>query len=124
MTPVGAEEATYVAALLIQYVDLPDTPLRPSLTDQALARKLHSEAVPLTLVESAMLLGTLRRMTRSSGLPPLPKIRSLAYFLPVIAELQQQPLPQAYGDYLRLKLQKLAQGDRLGVQKSTFSDDR
>jgi hypothetical protein len=124
VTPVGAEEATYVAAVLMQYVDLPDTPLRPSLTDQALARKLHSESVPVALVESALLLATLRRMTRSSQLPPLPKIRSLAYFLPVIAELQQQPLPNGYGDYLRLKLQKLAQGDRLDVQKSTFFEDR
>jgi hypothetical protein len=119
--PVGAEEATYVAAVLMQYADLPDTPLRPSLTDQALARKLHSEAVPLTLVESALLLAALRRIIRSSELPPLPKIRSLAYFLPVIAELQQQPLPNGYAGYLRLKLQKLA---RLGVQKTTFLDDR
>jgi hypothetical protein len=124
VTPLGAGEATYVAAVLMQYVDLPDTPLRPSLTDQALARKLHSEAVPLTLVDSALLLATLRRMTRSSELPPLPKIRSLAYFLPVIAELQQRPLPNGYGDYLRLKMRKLAQDDRLGVQESTFLDDR
>jgi hypothetical protein len=74
----------------MQYVDLPDTPLRASLMDQALARKLHSESVPLALVESALLLATLRRMNRSSELPPLPKIRSLAYFMPVITELQQQ----------------------------------
>jgi hypothetical protein len=124
VTPAGAGAAAYVAAILVQYVDLPDTPLEPSLTDQALARKLHSEAVPLTLVESALLLATLRRMTRSSELPPLPKIRSLAYFMPVIAELQLQPLPNGYADYLRLKLQKVAQGDRLRVQKSTFLDDR
>jgi hypothetical protein len=124
VTPVGAEEATYVAAVLMQYVDLPDTPLQPSLTDQTLARRLHSQVVPLTLVESALLLATLRRMTRPSELPPLPKIRSLAYFLPVIAELQQQSLPSGYGDYLRLKLRTLAQHDRLGVQKSTFLDDR
>jgi hypothetical protein len=40
---------------------------------------------------------------------PLPKIRSLAYFQPVIPELQQQPLPDGYLDYLRLKFQKAAQ---------------
>jgi hypothetical protein len=70
------------------------------------------------------LLATLRRLSRSSDLPPLLKIRSLAYFLPVIAELQQQPLPDGYLDYLRLKLQKQPQAIRPGVQKSTFSDDR
>lgn len=117
-------DATYVAAVLTLYTDLPDTPLRPSPMDQSLARKFQQQAVPLSLVESAMLLATLRRLTRSSELPPLPKIRSLAYFLPVIAELQQQPLPDGYLDYLRLKLQKQPQANRLGVQKSTFSDDR
>jgi len=40
--------------------------------------------------------------------PPLAPIRSLAYFQPVIAELQQQPLPAGYLDYLRLKFQKVA----------------
>jgi hypothetical protein len=105
---VGAEDALYVAAVLTLYADLPDTPLRPSLMDQSVARKLHQDAVPLSLVESAFLLATLRRRARSSELPPLPKVRSLAYFLPVIAELQQQPLPDGYLDYLRLKLQRVA----------------
>jgi hypothetical protein len=117
-------DAAYVAAVLMLYTDLPDTPLRPSPMDQSVARKLHQEAVPLSLVESALLLATLRRLGRPSELPPLPKIRSLAYFLPVIAELQQQPLPDGYIDYLRLKLQKQPQANRPRVQKSTFSDDR
>jgi hypothetical protein len=107
-----AEEATYVASLLILYADLPDTPWRPSPLDQWLARKLHQEAIPLPLVESALLLGTWRRLARADHLLPLPRIRSLAYFLPVIEELQQQPLPSGYLDYLRLKLQKLAKAAR------------
>jgi hypothetical protein len=124
VTPLGSEEVTYVAAVLTQYADLPDTPLRPSPPDQALARKLHRDGVPLPLVESALLLATLRRLTRSVDLPPLPKIRSLAYFLPVIEELQQQPLSDGYLDYLRLKLRKLSLGDRLDVQNNTFLEDR
>jgi hypothetical protein len=105
----GSEEAVYVAFVLTLYADLPDTPTRPSPVDQSMARKLHQEAVPLALVESAFLLATLRRLARRSDFPPLPKIRSLAYFLPVIAELQQQPLPAGYLDYLRLKVQRLSQ---------------
>jgi hypothetical protein len=116
--------AAYVAAVLKLYLDLPDTPLRPSPLDQSLACKLQQQAVPLPLVESALLLATLRRLCRSSDLPPLPKIRSLAYFLPVIEELQQQPLPNGYLGYLRLKLRKLSQPARPDVQKNTFSDDR
>jgi hypothetical protein len=52
--------------------------------------KLHRDGVPLPLVESAPLLATLRRVTRASDLPLLPKIRSLAYFMPVIEELRLQ----------------------------------
>ena len=108
MNAVGDTEAAYVAAVLMHYADLPDTPMRPSPTDQSLARKLHRDAVPLSLVESALLLGTLRRLTRAAELPPLPKIRSLAYFMPIVEELQLQPLPDGYIDYLRLKLQRLS----------------
>ena len=109
MNAVGEAQAPYVAAVLLLYAELPDTPLRPSPMDQSLAHKLHRDAVPLPLLESALLLGTLRRLTRPSDTPPLPKIRSLAYFLPVIEELRLQPLPEGYVDYLRLKLQKLSQ---------------
>lgn len=101
-------EAEYVAALLTLYADLPDTPLRPSPADQSLARKLFIDAIPLTLIESAVLLGTLRRLSRDPALPPLPRVRSLAYFLPVIEELKLQPLPAGYLDYLRLKLRRLS----------------
>ena len=103
-----ADGSIYVAAVLTLYADVPDTPLRPSPTDEVVARRLHQEETPLSLVESALLLATLRRRARSADLPPLPKVRSLAYFLPVIAELRQQPLPDGYLDYLRLKLQRVA----------------
>ena len=96
MNRIGAEAAIYVATVVTQYADLPETPMRPSLMDQSLARKLHSQAVPLALIECDLLLATLRRLVRAFDLPPLPKIRSLAYFLPVIAELRQQPLPDGY----------------------------
>ena len=106
MTP--CDEAAYVATLIMLYVDLPNTPLRPSPQDQATARRLYQANVPLSLAETALLLGTLRRLVRNSDLPPLAPIRSLAYFQPVITELQQQPLPNGYLDYLRVKFQKIA----------------
>lgn len=121
-TAPESELASYIGAVLVRYVDLPDTPMRYSPTDLALARKLHQEGVPLPLVESAFLLASLRRLTRPAAFPPLPRIRSLAYFMPVIAELQQQPLPSGYLDYLRLKLATVAA--RPDDQKTTFSDDR
>jgi hypothetical protein len=104
MTPAAGP--AYVAAVLMLYVDLPDTPLRPSPQDQALARRLFEQGVALPLIESALLLASLRRLVRPSEFPPLPPIRSLAYFQPVITELQHQPLPEGYLEYLRLKLQR------------------
>lgn len=106
MTSSRDDEGAFVADLLTLYADLPDTPLRPSSADQILARRLFADAVSLSLIESALLLGTLRRLSRPHNLPPLPKIRSLAYFLPVVEELQIQPLPEGYLEYLRLKLRR------------------
>ena len=130
MTPAASllqpesNPALYVATVLTLYVDLPDTPLRASAQDQRLARKLHQQGVPISLIESALLLATLRRLARPEGLPPLAPIHSLAYFQPVIAELQQQPLPNGYLDYLRLKLHTVSKTLTADVQKNTFSDDR
>lgn len=123
MTP--APDPAYVAAILALYVDLPDTPLRASAQDQWLARRLYEQSVPLSLVESALLLGSLRRLFRPPDLPPLTPIRSLAYFQPVISELQQNPLPDGYLDYLRLKLRNAAKDStRADVLKNTFLDER
>lgn len=115
MTP--AAEPAYVAAVLMLYIDLPDTPLRPGPQDQALARRLYEQSVPLELVEAALLLASLRRLIRSPSLPPLSRIRSLAYFQPVIAELRQQQLPERYLDYLRLKFQQAAKALPNDAQK-------
>lgn len=109
MTP--AAEPAYVAAVLMLYADLPDTPLRSSPQDQFLARRWYQQQVPLPVVESALLLASLRRMVRSADAPPLPPIRSLAYFHPVITELQRQSLPDGYLDYLRLKLRRVASAE-------------
>jgi hypothetical protein len=118
--------ATYAAAVLLLYVDLPDTPLRASVQDQRQARRLHERGIPLHVVESALLLASLRRLVRPADVPPLPPIRSLAYFQPVIEELLAHPVPDNYLEYLRLKLRRMA-GEKTApadVQKNTFSGDR
>jgi hypothetical protein len=122
----ATDAASYVAAVLVLYVDLPDTPLRASVQDHRQARRLHERGVPLRLVESALLLASLRRLVRPADVPPLSPIRSLAYFQPVVEELLAHPLPGNYLEYLRLKLRRMA-GERIApadVQKTTFSDDR
>ena len=123
---LDSDPASYVDSVLILYVDLPETPLRASVQDRWQARRLQDRGVSLPLVESALLLGSLRRLTRPADLPPLPPIRSLAYFQPVINELLENPQPDKYREYLRTKMRRIAceKAVPAGVQKKTFSDDR
>jgi hypothetical protein len=126
MSPAGSDPVVYLTAVILLYVELPETPLAASIQDQRLARRLHERGIPLQLVEAAMLLASLRRLVRPAELPPLPPIRSLAYFQPVIEELLVHPVPDDYLKYLRLKLNRIAPDKAAWaeVQKNTFSDDR
>jgi hypothetical protein len=121
----NSNPALYVAAVLTLYADLPDTPLRASIPDQRQARIWFDRGVALEVAETALLLACLRRTVRPADVPPLPRIRSLAYFQPVIEELLEHPAPSGYLQYLRIKLRGVL--DNPGpakVQKPTFSDDR
>ena len=55
---------------------------------------------------------------------PMQPYRSLAYICPVLDELLNQPLPEGYLDYLRLKLHNVAARLPAPVQKNTFCRDR
>lgn len=131
MTPAAdvlnpdSNPALYVSAVLMLFVDLPDTPLRTSLTDQRQARLWFDRGIPLAVLETALLLASLRRRARPTAALPLPRIRSLAYFHPVVEELLENPAPTGYLQYLRLKLRGLAdKATPAQVQNSTFSQDR
>ncbi len=116
--------AAYVAAVVTLYMDMPDTPLRISASDQWLARHFYQDGVPLETVETALLLASLRRLIRPADSPRLTPIRSLAYFRPVIEELQENPAPEHYREYLRLKLRMATQKRPAEAPKNTFSDER
>jgi hypothetical protein len=121
----GSNPELYIKAVLALYVDMPDTPLRASVADQRQARSWFDRGVPLPLVETALLLALLRRTARPSDMPPLPRIRSLAYFQPVVEELLGHPVPGGYLEYLRLKLRGTAGSlAPASVQKTTFPGDR
>ena len=94
----------YVSTVLTFYLDMPDTPMRTNTMDQRQARTWFQLGVSLSVIETALLLACLRRLARPHNVPPLPRIRSLAYFQPVIEELLANPLPEGYLPYLRRRL--------------------
>lgn len=117
------DPAAYIAAVLALYIDLPDTPLRVNVSDHAVAQRFCENGIPLTLVETALLLASLRRRCRPPQAPPLPPIRSLAYFQPVIEELRTNPVHESYIEYLRLKIRQVS-AHSANAPKTTFSNDR
>ena len=91
----------YVRAVIEAYVRSPITAARPRRDDRRLAADLHQRGVTFETVETALLLATVRRARRAAEAPPLPEIRSLHYFLPVIDEIRRDPPHAGYIEYLR-----------------------
>ena len=51
--------ALYITSVVTLYLEMPDTPLRVSVSDQWLARYVHQDGMPLETVVTALLLGSL-----------------------------------------------------------------
>lgn len=99
-------ERRYVRAVLARYLWLPDTPSQSSRHDRRLARSLYDRGVPLLVVEAALLLAATRRALREPWLAPLPRVRSAHYYLPVVAEVLDNPREPDL-DYLTCLLRRL-----------------
>jgi hypothetical protein len=97
----------YVQIVINAYRTTPGTTGIIRRQDRLLAASLHQRGVPLIAVENALLLATARRLLRPDELPPLPTIRSLAYFSPVIDEVLTLPVSQDYFHYLRHKIARV-----------------
>ena len=98
----------YLDSVISLYLQLPDTPDKPSQNDRRTAAFFRAKAVPIQTVKAALILASVRRLARPDDAQPLPPVRSLAYFAPVVNELSTTPLTDDYVVYLRKKLQKLA----------------
>jgi hypothetical protein len=81
-----------------------------------IARQFHGRSIPFSVVDSAMLLGACRIYESWLNGGPSEPIRSMAYFEPLVAEVQANPLPDGYSGYLRGKLRRFAQS----WEKATF----
>jgi hypothetical protein len=90
--------------LLRLYLALPHTPSRASRDDRRLARELEQRQISWKALQTALLLAMARRCLRDPSLQPLPPIRSLHYFLPVIEEVLGMEISADYVRYLKRKL--------------------
>src|SRR5437899_6326132 len=107
----------YVRTVLNLYQQLPETPALPSSRDRFHAHQLQQRGLPLTLIETAFLLGSLRRLLRPPEASVLSPLHSLPYFEPVIGVLLHHPLPDTSIEYLRHKIQ-LYPGKKIKEQKT------
>lgn len=104
--PQDSPERRYVRSVLARYLWLPETPSQSSRHDRRLARSLYERGVPLLVVEAALLLAATRRALREPWLQPLPRVRSAYYYLPVVAEVLDNPREPDL-DYLTCLLRRL-----------------
>jgi hypothetical protein len=104
--PKENEARRYVRAVLEHYLRLPGTPRRPSRLDRRCARALYQQGVAMDLVRFALTLGAARRTFRQAG--PLPPVRTLHYFLPLVQELLGVAPDPSYIRYVERKLFPLA----------------
>lgn len=102
----------YVAEVVRLYLSLPETPARAGVSDRQLAGLWFDRHIEPAILRQAFLLASIRRLGRSPEMPPLAPIRSLHYFMPVVEEILQSPLPPGYADHLERKLRTFSTSAR------------
>lgn len=95
---MNAEE--YTREVLKSYLGLEDTPDRARPADRSLARSFYERGISLAQIRTAVLVASGRRRDRPPEAPKLGRIRSLAYFVPVIEEFEGFEDIEGYLEYL------------------------
>jgi len=108
-SPESLEIQAYVESVGKCYEELGCTTGKLNAAGIEIARQLQRRTIPIGLVPDAMLLGACRKFDSWLNGGPSEPIRSMAYFEPLIAEIQAKPLPAGYSGHLRSTLQRLAE---------------
>ena len=104
----ASEEDAYVVAVRDKFLKTGCTRGTFGRGDAKAARALRERGVPLTLVQDALNLGACRKYDSWLNGGKSQPIGSLAYFTAVVSEIQKQPLPQGYAEYLQGKVARLS----------------
>ena len=103
------DSTEYVQRVLDAYRVTPGTSGVARRADRTFALELFERGVAVEAVENALVLAAARRTLRSQDSQPLNRIRSLAYFSPVINEVLSLPVGPAYFQHLRSRLARSRQ---------------
>jgi hypothetical protein len=105
----GRGQEEYIRQVIEAYRKTPGTMGTVRRPDRMLAAQLYQRGVAVSAIENAFVLAAVRRLMRPADAPPLGTIRSLAYFLPVIEEVLEMRINPEYFQYIRRKLERVAQ---------------
>jgi|SRR5213593_2257232 len=106
MATMQLDRPQYVREVIEWYCRTPGTPGHARSSDRSLAAELYDRGIPPSVIKDALTLATARRTLRDPASPPLPPVRSLNYFVPIIDELTETPLDPDYIRYIECKLKK------------------
>jgi hypothetical protein len=81
----------YVQAVLDLYRTVPGVLGRVRRADRELADRLFHNGVPFHAIRNAFIVAAARRIRNNAFATPLPPVRSLHYFLPVLQEVIERP---------------------------------
>jgi hypothetical protein len=102
------EEDAYVAAVHDTFLGTGCTRGIFAIRDAKAARNLHQRGVALELVRDAVILGACRKYISWLNGAASEPIGSLAYFEPLISDIQEHPFPEGYREHIESQLHKLA----------------
>jgi hypothetical protein len=102
------EQTTYIESVRKAFLALGCTSATFGAADIRAAKGMHRRAIPLSVVQDAMLLGACRKLLSLENETSSEPIGSLQYFAALIEEVSQQPLADDYRQYLHDKNQQLA----------------
>lgn len=105
--PESSEVGDYVESVRECFEGLGCTSGKLGAAGIETAKQLQQRSIPLELVLDAMLLGACRKLDSWLNGGPSDPIRSMAYFEPLIAEIQAASLPVGYSEHLQSQLQRL-----------------
>lgn len=82
---------SYVAEVIRLYRATPTVVGHVRRADRILARRLFDQRIPLHVVRDAFVLGAARRVLQNGFSTPMPPVRSLHYFVPLVREVLDRP---------------------------------